>query len=100
MHEGETMIEAIVREVKEETAIDISLPKLRALKTVYVRFPEYDFISHKFYYPLETKPEVRINPEEHKEFRWATPEAALQMELLRDGGETIKMFIKERDMNL
>jgi len=90
---GETAIEAMIREGKEETNIDLSNGEYFDKR--YVRYPEYDFIYHMFRKRFEERPQVKINPKEHKSFTRKTPQEALKSALIRDLDECIKLFYKE-----
>ncbi len=78
----------MIRELREETGI--KLDKIEFIKTYYVRYPERDFIYHKFKHTFTEKPEVKIKTDEHKWFDWFTPEEALEHELLLGEDEVIK----------
>ena len=90
---GESPTEAIIRELKEETGIEISNEGLRSICSVFVRFEKYDFIYHMYAYPLsgDTKPEVLLEDDAHKAFVWITPQEALQMNLIQDEDVCIKL---------
>ncbi|KKU68542.1 MAG: Asymmetrical Bis(5'-nucleosyl)-tetraphosphatase [Parcubacteria group bacterium GW2011_GWA2_47_16] len=92
---GETRLKAIVRELKEETAHLVTEEKsLLYSGKIYVRFPTYDFVYHTFHLPVKHEPKIVINPEEHKGFDWVSPAAALEMDLMPDTGNCIKLFYK------
>ena len=75
-------VAAMQRELKEETKIELPVDDFEYLKTYYVRYPERDFVYHKYRYVFSEKPEVKINIKEHKDFDWFTPEEALNHVLL------------------
>ncbi|MBT3397711.1 NUDIX domain-containing protein [archaeon] len=88
--EGENIGEAIVREVMEETGLN--LPEANHFKKIFVRLPDYDFVYHIFHSPFEEKPEINLRSEEHKDFQWASPEDALGLPLVLDEDLCIKLF--------
>ncbi len=90
--EGETILEAMVREMREETGLKILPGNLTYFNKVFVKFPEYDFVYHMFSMPLREKPEIKINKDEHKDFTWTSPKNALSMNLMRDLDSCIKLF--------
>lgn len=94
VHADETPPQAMQRELREETGIDIATRQLNFFRKFYISLPERDYISHVFYVNLKEKPDVVANVEEHKDFKWVRPAEALSMNLLTDGGETIKLFLK------
>lgn len=92
----ETSLNTGVREVKEETGIDIDENDLKSFKTVYVKYPEHDFIFEMFETEFFTEGNVLINPE-HSEFKWVTLDQALKnLPLVRDMDECIKLFKKAK----
>jgi 8-oxo-dGTP pyrophosphatase MutT (NUDIX family) len=88
--EGESIHEALKREVFEETSIELKDPK--HFKKLFVRFPDYDFVYHIFHELLEELVEVNLREEEHKDFDWVSPKDALGMNLMLDEDDCIKMF--------
>ena len=88
----ETFEKALVREVQEEAGLKIDSGKLYFLKKIAVRHSEYDFIYHMYRVILDEIPEVKINPAEHQDYMWATPQEALSMDLVTDLDTCIKMY--------
>jgi 8-oxo-dGTP diphosphatase len=90
---NETPLQAIIREVKEETGYDFSDQPIQFLKTVYVEHNEKDHITyHMFRTTLPFDPSaVKINFNEHKGFTWITVNDALKYELIDDEDHCIKM---------
>ena len=89
---GESIEEALVREVREEIGLDLAGIPLSYFDTVYVRYPEYDFVYHMYRVPFEKKPNVLLNLAEHKDFSWASPHEALRMHLVQDEDACIKLL--------
>jgi len=92
MDPGETPLEAIIREIKEETAMTITPQEASFFETYYVRYPEYDFVYNVFHAQVPANQEARINPDEHQEYRWATPQVALKMPLVNHQDDCVKFF--------
>jgi len=92
VEKGESPEEALKREVFEETGI--LLKDQAFFKTVYVRYPEYDFIYHIFHCSLDEKPAVKIRNKEHKDFCWISPKEALKLPLIQDLDACIRLFYK------
>jgi 8-oxo-dGTP pyrophosphatase MutT (NUDIX family) len=90
---GETAIQAMMREGKEET--QISLDNITYIDKLYVRYPDYDFIYHMFHKRFDTQPNITINPNEHKIYIRKEPKEALEMNLIQDLDECIRLFYKK-----
>ncbi len=86
---GETAHQAVVREIKEETGIDLPNETLKYFGKVYIRLPDVDFIYHMFAHELRETPEIQMDPVEHTEYRWITLEEALKLPLIRGEAECI-----------
>jgi len=90
----ETPLQAMRRELEEETGITTEEGVFGYFREVYVKYPEFDFVFHIFYLRLTEKPEIRLNPSEHKAFVWVRPHEALRMKLIPDEDCVIKLFYK------
>ena len=88
---GETALEAVVREVKEETTIEVDASLMKSFGKVYIRYPHVDFIYHMFEYTFSELPNVVIMMEEHSEYVWVTLEGALKMTLIPGEAECIHL---------
>ena len=71
LQKNENAEQGVLREVKEETGLDLPTQSLKYLGKVYIRYPYMDYIYHMFEYNMEGYPEeVVIDPTEHTEYRW------------------------------
>lgn len=89
--EGENELEAMVREIGEETGLVIEPAALEYLEKLYVVYPTYQFVFHMFKMPLAKRPVVTIREAEHKGYQWAKPEDVLKLDLVPDCDECLKM---------
>ncbi len=90
---GESLEEAVLREIQEETGLVIPASALRRFSSVYVRDDSFDIEWHMFSTEFATKPQIVINLNEHSEFQWISPLEALKMDdLIHDLQESIKLF--------
>ena len=89
---GEDEIQAIAREIWEETGLALPYEQITYFDKVYVRYPDYDFVYHMFHAKLEERPDVTISKVEHQEFCWASPQDSLAMDLIRDEDACIRLF--------
>jgi len=89
---GESILTAMVRELKEETGQKLSPTQLEYLTRVYVKYPEYHFIYHMFRTELIGDKKIILSKNEHKAYKWVSPKDALKLELVRELDRCIKMF--------
>lgn len=94
VEKGESALEAMVRELEEETGYKADKEELFFTKTVYVRYPEYDFVYHIYKLLLEEDYDVKIDPESHKGFEWVNPKDALIKNMIKDLDACIKLCYK------
>ena len=89
---GETTEQALVREIQEEIGLELARERVEFFDTVYVRYPDYDFVYHMFRAPFAQEPEIALNLTEHKDFRWASIPEALAMNLVQDEDACIRLL--------
>lgn len=88
---GETMPQAMARELREETGIVAEKGALTPHEEWYVQHPSRQFIFHTYSLPFSDEPSVSLHPDEHHEFRWMTPRDALDLPLVPDQDECIRI---------
>jgi len=91
MEKGETAKEAVLRELKEETGLDLVNQEVKYHGKVYIRYPTGDFIYHMFEHVLNKRPEVLIDPSEHSAYKWITFKEALSLPLIPGEEECIHL---------
>ena len=91
---NEEAAKAVVREIFEETQIELSGASLKTFGKVYIRYPEIDFIYHMFESSFRTFPKAVLNPEEHTEHNWLSLHEALELPLIRGEDECIHLYYK------
>lgn len=94
VEEGETIREAMERELWEESGYRCRSDDLEFLQTLFIQFSDLDFIYHVFRLKLGKPHSVKLSLAEHKDFKWVTPEEALSMDLIEDQGECTKLVYK------
>ena len=94
---GETPLTAMIREVFEETGLDISQEQIVSLGKVYVRDPKKDFNYHMFKCVLSSAPEkIVLANDEHTGYLWTTSQNALEKLILVPGeDETLLLFMRQ-----
>ncbi|HEY5236727.1 MAG TPA: NUDIX hydrolase [Rhabdochlamydiaceae bacterium] len=86
LNKGEPLIDAIIREVFEETGYHLEREKVHHIGKLYIKVPNFDFeyLMIQYQLPIEHPSDVKINFKEHKGFTWVTPKDALKMDLITD----------------
>jgi 8-oxo-dGTP pyrophosphatase MutT (NUDIX family) len=86
----EALLRSMAREIKEELGLSLETAELIYQTKYYVRYPEFDFVYHVFKTNLREKVEIKIDKNDHQEFRWVLPAEALTMNLIPDEDSCIK----------
>lgn len=94
LDEGETPVQAVIREVFEEVGIEIQEDDLQEMDIFYVRRPPSDYIFHRFRVRFSTLPLINLGLEEHVQARWVTVEEALELPLIYGGKESLLNYKK------
>lgn len=92
VEKGETVEQAMLREVKEETGIELENEKYEFYKIKYVSQDNIQFTYYSYFCKLDYKPDVKINPNEHQLYLWITPKDAMKLNLIQDGDNCLKDF--------
>lgn len=63
--------EELIREMKEETSLDLSSQQLEPLGTLYLRYPTFDYTYHMFgVFWQQERPHIILNSNEHVDYAW------------------------------
>jgi 8-oxo-dGTP pyrophosphatase MutT (NUDIX family) len=89
---GESTLQAMQREIWEETGLTIPGEMIENIGSVFVRHNGHDFRYHMFATTLPAFPQITINPKEHQGHRWASPAEALTMDLVHDLDTCIRLY--------
>ena len=99
INSNEHILDAIIREIKEETGLKLLPTQLSYFKKTYVKLPNLSFIFHIYHYKLDKLPKITINSDEHKDLCWTTPKLALTMDIISDLDQHIKLFYQNLEEN-
>ncbi|MBN2881506.1 NUDIX hydrolase [Candidatus Woesearchaeota archaeon] len=89
LDDGETPILGALRELSEETGIVVGKNSVKFIRSVFVKYPGFDFIFHIFKLEVSSMPEIKLNSE-NIDFKWVDFEFVHEYELIMDEGECIK----------
>lgn len=78
---GETLLEASVRELYEETGIQAEGEELIPLGSFYVRYPNGDFLFHLYKLDVKDPKQITLVPREHQNSCICSIDEALQLPL-------------------
>lgn len=91
---NETPIDALQREVFEETAINLTTSKIIYLTSCFVSKPKWHYTFHMFYYSLTQKPTVKLSSE-HQDYTWVNIKDIHKFPLMLGAKEAINLFTRE-----
>lgn len=89
---GESPLEGAIRELREETDIDLSSHHLEFVVTAYVR-EGLDFLFHLYRCELDVRPSIQLNAREHSEWGWFLMEEAIDLPLIPGARELFQMVL-------
>ena len=92
VRKNERPLNTVLRETHEETGLKIPKNNMEFFFTVFVKFPEYDFIYHIFHTKIGKRAKIKISAKEHKAAKWISPTDALDLPLIGDLDSCIKIF--------
>ena len=89
---AESLEQAILREVEEESGIALSRDDISYFGSVDLRHGSFDFTYHIFSAKLTTQPEVILSAREHQNYSWKTPNEALSVDMVEDQDWCVRWF--------
>lgn len=98
IEKGEKPHQAAIRELNEETGINVLSSQVREVGKLYVRKPRGDFIYHMFQVDLKEKPEVFLS-HEHTKYLWATAHDMENLHFVGGGKEAIDYYARMKKEN-
>ena len=91
---NEEPIDALRREVFEETTITLTASEIVYLDTCFVSKPEWNYTFHMFYYPLTKTPTVELSSE-HQDYTWVSIDDIQTLPLMLGAKEALDLFTRK-----
>lgn len=91
----ETPIQTLIRELNEETQIQLSTDQIHYHGHRYARVPGWDYIIHLYRAELKKRPVVHINSDEHSEYKWVSIYAFKLMPLIKGQDEAFDILYSD-----
>lgn len=91
INNDESKLDAMLREIREETGIIVKPNDLKFFKSIYVHHT-LDFVYNMFSYKSEHLQQVQINDDEHEDYMWATLNEATKLPFVEDLDNCIQLF--------
>ncbi len=95
---GESLKETLMREIKEETGLNVNILKLLP-DCVSKEWKHEDYLQHTLVFCYHCKlinGELHLNDHKIKELKWVSPKDAYKLELLPTTKIFIELFNKEK----
>ena len=90
---------ALIREVFEETGINVNVRELCFVAKRYARIPVCDYTLYIYYLKMNEKPEITLS-EEHTEAKWEHKSTFKSLDLLKSQDEAFDIIFDERICNI
>ena len=94
--EGEKPLETGLRELREETQIELAPGEVVYHGHRYARIPGWDYIVHIYHAQLKERPVVQLDSNEHSAYEWISLYAFKLMPLLKGQDEVFDIIYKDR----
>ena len=90
---GETALQAVIREIFEETQVTLVSQKTHEVGKLWIEIPCFQYKYFLFSYKLSTAVSVKLN-HENSDFKWCTFEEAQDLKLMMGAKEALIYFKK------
>lgn len=93
---GETPTQTVLRELQEETQIELSPDQVQYHGHRYARIPGWDYVIHLYHAELKDRPVIKIDSKEHSQYEWVSIHAFKLMPLLKGQDEAFDILYGDR----
>lgn len=90
---GETVEQAVIREVKEEAGLDVEIIRAIGVNESLLSTRNRKYVIYSFAVQIKNKSDVQLS-HEHEDYRWVFPQEARNLPLA--GGVTEKLILSEQ----
>lgn len=97
VEKGESLRQAVIREVFEEVGLDIDREDLEYLDRLFIRTEITEYLYEMFKISFDEKPSIQLSLREHTEYLFVTTEEALKLPLITGGVEALKYYDSIKD---
>lgn len=93
---GERPLQTVLRELKEETQVELPSGEVVYHGHRYARVPGWDYIVHIYRAQMKERPIVQIDPKEHSAYEWVSLYAFKLMPLIKGQDEVFDVVYRDR----
>ena len=93
LEKGESALQAVRRELFEETGINLPQEAFFSCGKLYISKPEVNYVYHLFGAMLDSEPSVQFCAE-HSAYRWVSKEEAEQLPLMKGANAALDAYYK------
>lgn len=84
---------AVIREIHEETGLQIGGDDLFEIGKLFVQLPHIEYVFYMFRKRLHSLQVIQLDPKEHEEYRWTTTSEAFKLPLIVGGHEALVYYV-------
>ena len=92
--DNESLKAAVIREILEETGVEIDKERLSFVEKCYITHDDFHFTMHIFKSHFSEMPEVNLNENENTEYAWATHHEAKNLNLIEHASDCLDLTFK------
>lgn len=79
---NETPLQCLIREIKEELDLKAAEQELTFKYVAYVKHPKIQYVLHVYMWHLEEVPNIKLNDDEHQDYKWQPIKQFHELKLL------------------